>query len=392
MPYERLARFILLPELELVNTFNAYQTNFYETKKIKGACEVCPKCAKPSTSYYDKRKVIVKDEPLRTATVKLIIHKHRFWCKHCKKPFTEPIQGILPRRKTTQRFRKSILTACENYSDLSQVRKTYKCSSALVYKVLYEQLNLKWREYEYPWPKKIGIDEHFFSRSKGYREFATVVTDLTNRRLREVAYGKESIGLYDQLKYIQGRDNVKVVCMDLSSGYRFFARNFFQNADIVADKFHVLRLLGPSIFKELRNITSRRVKGLTKKLILMPAYKLDYFERKALWQKLQEYPKLQELYLWKERLHRFYRTHGYHRASSTLEVLLREMKNSQLSEVQTLRKTIKAWEKEILNYFKYRVTNATTEGFNNIAKLVQRRAFGYKSFSNYRSRVLNACA
>lgn len=33
-----------------------------------------------------------------------------------------------------------------------------------------------------------------------------------------------------------------------------------------------------------------------------------------------------------------------------------------------------------------------TEGFNCKAKLVKRRAYGYKSFSNYRLRLLNACA
>ncbi|MEO7162367.1 MAG: transposase [Bdellovibrionia bacterium] len=32
-----------------------------------------------------------------------------------------------------------------------------------------------------------------------------------------------------------------------------------------------------------------------------------------------------------------------------------------------------------------------TEGFNNLAKLVQRRAFGYRNFNNYRLRLLNAC-
>jgi transposase len=37
-------------------------------------------------------------------------------------------------------------------------------------------------------------------------------------------------------------------------------------------------------------------------------------------------------------------------------------------------------------------TNARTEGFNGKAKLVIRRAYGYKSFRNYRLRLLNSCA
>ena len=53
---------------------------------------------------------------------------------------------------------------------------------------------------------------------------------------------------------------------------------------------------------------------------------------------------------------------------------------SPLPEVQTLRRTLMRWRREILAYFVCRLTNARTEGFNGKAKLVIRRAYGYKSF------------
>ena len=49
------------------------------------------------------------------------------------------------------------------------------------------------------------------------------------------------------------------------------------------------------------------------------------------------------------------------------------------------------WRKEILAYFYSHLTNARVEGFNLKAKLVKRRAYGYKSFRNYRLRLLTAC-
>ena len=67
-----------------------------------------------------------------------------------------------------------------------------------------------------------------------------------------------------------------------------------------------------------------------------------------------------------------------------------QMSKSTIKEVLTLRKTLIKWATEILNYFETRLTNARTEGFNNIAKLYQKRAFGYKNFQNYRLRLLNA--
>lgn len=68
------------------------------------------------------------------------------------------------------------------------------------------------------------------------------------------------------------------------------------------------------------------------------------------------------------------------------------MASSSLPEVLTLRTTLYRWRHEVLAYFVCRLTNARTEGFNGKAKLVIRRVYGYKSFRNYRLRLLNACA
>ena len=63
-----------------------------------------------------------------------------------------------------------------------------------------------------------------------------------------------------------------------------------------------------------------------------------------------------------------------------------------LPELKTLRRTLMRWRTEILAYFATGLTNGRTEGFNNKAKVVKRRAYGYRSFRNYRLRLLNACA
>lgn len=101
---------------------------------------------------------------------------------------------------------------------------------------------------------------------------------------------------------------------------------------------------------------------------------------------------MQELYRWKERLHKFYRTRGYYQAHLALRNMCDEMALSGLPEIKTLRRTLLKWREEILNYFLTGLTNGRTEGYNNIAKLVQKRAFGYKSFRNYRLRLLSVCA
>lgn len=47
------------------------------------------------------------------------------------------------------------------------------------------------------------------------------------------------------------------------------------------------------------------------------------------------------------------------------------------------------WGNEILNYFESKLTNARTEGYNNVAKQVQKMAYGYKNFGNYRLKNPN---
>jgi len=174
--------------------------------------------------------------------------------------------------------------------------------------------------------------------------------------------------------------------------FKKFATEFFPNCGLIADKFHVLRLLSSSILRRRKEITGDRASARARRLLLMSAQKLDYPSRLALFRFLQNHPELKEVYDWKERVHGFYRIKGYVRASVAFFRMTGAMAHSILPEIKTLRRTLMKWRTEILNYFKTGLTNARTEGFNNKAKVVKRRGYGYKSFRNYRLKVLTACA
>lgn len=390
---QRLARFVLLPELKLLRwKKGTIAANFVDTKKVS-KFEVCPKCATPSSSIYDHRVVKLHDAPVRGMSVHLSVRKRRFYCKQCRKPFTEPIQGVGKGKRTTNRYVREVLWACENFSDLKRVKKAYRCSSGFIYQQLYEQMKANIKEkINYDWPTTIGIDEHFFTRRRGRAEFATIFTDYNNKRLREVAWGKIKGELIAQVDHIKGRENVRNVIIDMSDGYRSFVRDQFPNAQIIADKFHVLRLVTPALNKYRVAVVGDNRKVPVRRLLMRPRFKLPYYERDALDRLLQDQPVLRELYAAKEALYRFYRIKGYNHAARILTKLTDALAHSKLKELKRLRRTLMSWREEILNYFKTRLTNARTEGFNNVAKLVQKRAYGYRSFENYRLRLLNACA
>jgi transposase len=131
MPEEILARFALLPDLKMTHIAREKSALVMQVEKTN-PFEVCPRCATPSRSVYDRRVVTVKDDPIRQSPVILRIRKRRFACKRCKKPFTEPVSGISKGSRFTERFKRSLLWACERFSDIKSVREQYRCSYGFI--------------------------------------------------------------------------------------------------------------------------------------------------------------------------------------------------------------------------------------------------------------------
>ena len=88
---------------------------------------------------------------------------------------------------------------------------------------------------------------------------------------------------------------------------------------------------------------------------------------------------------------KFYRIRGHKRAERALTAITDDLANETLDELKTFRRTLMLWRTEILNYFKTRVTNARCEGYNNKAKVIKKKAYGFRSFKNYRLRILTTC-
>ncbi len=185
---------------------------------------------------------------------------------------------------------------------------------------------------------------------------------------------------------------MRVVAIDMSDPYKSFARRFFPNAVIVADKFHVLRLLTPAINRYRKAITGDQRTNPIRRLLLRNGNTLDARSRWAVRTWLAEHPDLRELYEAKEALSAFYRVRSYPQAARILTGFTDRLASSVVPELKTFRATLMRWRNEVLAYFQTRATNGMTEGFNGKAKLVKRRAYGYRSFTNYRLRLLNACA
>jgi len=391
---DTLEHFILLPDLKLNEAHPLGNWGIGLTVEKTSPFEICPKCATPSQSVYDRRIVTAKDDPIRGKAVELTIVKRRFRCKNrrCKKVFTEPVSGIQRGGRTTRRFKKALAWACQHMSSLKDVGKQYRCSARLVYTAFYEQLSLWAKARAHGLPKKIGLDEHSIRKPKyGQVEFATIVVDHNKKKVFDLIDGKTKLALAAGFAGATGKDQVEVVTMDCSDTFRSFAKQTFPNAMIVADRFHVERLFTRKVNKYRRKITGDDRKNPINKLLLRPGCKLTFFERCAVVDWLNHHPKLREIWEVKEALSRFYRTKGAGRAKKAFGKLLDRMGHSKVRAVVALRKTLMKWRVEILNYHVEHLSNGRVEGFNRVGKLIQRRAYGYRNFGNYRLRLLNTC-
>lgn len=394
MPEPSIALQLLLPELHLLKTSRGPRGGLDLLVESTLPWKACHRCGTPSTSVYDRRLVTIRDEPMRRAEMRLLIRKRRFSCHRCGRPFTESIDGIRVGYRTSERYREAVWVAAEEFVDLKLVRQRMRCSAGLLQRIVYERLELRRRTKLYAWPHKIGIDEHFFRRNKSLeeREFVSMIVDHKNHRLMEVVNGKRSDDLRAALAHIPGRENVRFVALDLCDPYKRFAQDFFPNAQLVADKFHVLRLIVPALVRHRRLVAGTRDNAYLRRLLLRTRRSLKPWWRTRLMRWLEQHPTLRQLYEAKEALHRVYRIRGHARAKRALTRLTDTLALSNVPELQTLRRTLRKWRKEILAYFySGRLTNARTEGFNLKAKLVKRRAYGYRSFDHYRLRLLNAC-
>lgn len=392
MPDSNVAHYFLPKELKFVAS-KTYKNGFlWDVIKLRNEFEICPKCASQSKVRCGKVYVTVREAPIRNSPLWLRIEKHRYYCKSCRKPFTEPVDCVWPRRKTTHQFRKIVSSDCDKYTSLSLVRNEHKCSSGFMYRVHYDNLKTKLNERKgAPWPTVLGVDEHFFSRRNGFTEFTTVFCDLKKRRLFEMCLGKDKKSVLEQVKNIPGRENVKVVVIDLSNGYLSIIKELFPYAQIIADKFHALRLVTPSLLKVRKEIHGHKQDLKTRRLLLKNREDLDYFVRSDIDQYLKKHPDLNELYRVKERLREFYRCRGVMKAKINLQRLIEELSLSFLEPLQKLRRTLVKWKDQLLNYFENRWTNGFTEATNGSAKALQRRARGYKNFVNYRLKTLTTC-
>lgn len=377
-------------EIEDIQGINPVVIHARYTKK---AC--CPHCGGERLWIKHRFRRWVRHESYGTRRSWLALRARKFWCRECDRYFNERFPGVGKWMRSTEGFRKEVFQKHLDGICQTTLAGRSKISPATVERWYQDHLKLRVAQFQNDWcPKELGIDEQFFSRRHGY---ATTLCNLKTHRVFDVTLGRSERSLERYLQGLKGRHNVQVVCMDLSSTYRSIARKYFPNARIVADRFHVIRLVNQqflAVWKKLDEPRSRN-RGL---LSLMRRHesKLTEEQKQRLEAYFDEVPGLRHIYqfwrrLWKLLSLKQCRARKCRRLSRGLLYYIQELKYSPFEELQTLGKTIESWKEEIARMWRYTKNNGITEGFHNKMEMIKRRSYGFKNFENYRLRVRALC-
>jgi transposase len=371
-------------EIQEINSNDYIEVRF----RMRRIDHECPDCRTLTNTVHDYRIQTVKDIPFQAKPVRWLYEKRRYRCPLCGKRFYER-NYLLPKfHRITNRMAMLCLNELQ-----------FKCSR----KDIAQRLNIsqstvaRWLQlvdYGKPsqLPKVLSIDEFRGNTDAG--KFQCILTSPRNKTIVDILPDRTAAHILDYLKAFPNRDTVKYMVMDMNKEYLKIAQTLFKNATVVIDRFHVVRYCTWA----LENVRKRIQKNLlseqrkyfkrSRKLLLAHMDDLSDENKQAVEQMLIFSRDLREAYLLKEAFYRFMNSADSFEAKQRLLEFRMYAFTADLPEFKPCLTMLKNWQPYILNAFDCPYSNGFTEGVNNTIKVLKRVAYGYRSFNNFRRRIL----
>ena len=356
----------------------------------------CIHCGSLNLRKKERFQRVLKHHSIGLAKSVLLIQTHKFYCRDCKKYFNQRMPGILPYQRSTEPFKDEVSLKHHDGVSALKVSQRLGLGEATVGRYYRKYIQREFNEHKNAsCPKVLGIDEKKFNKKLGYQ---TTLVNLQKHTVFDITLGRTESNLGKYLRRMPDRSNCKVIVMDLSDTYRKIARDYFPRAMVVADRFHVVRLVNHHFLKtwSLLDEVGRKNRGLMYLMRMHEWTKMKEKSRSNLIRYLDEKPALKAVYDFKQSLMKLIltRVSSRHQAKPFVKEFLdkiRALKMSKFKNLITLGNTLEEWSEEIVRMWRFSKTNSITEGLHRRMDEIQNRAYGMHNFNNYRLRVKAYC-
>ncbi len=350
----------------------------------------CGKCGHTG-KYRDTRpERQFKHVPLWGIPVVLSYSRRRVVCKHCGGIYVEQIPWASGKRRLTDAFA-CYLATWARLLPWIEVARLFHCAWGTVAAAVDFVVQYGLENRDLSGITHIGIDE--IARRKGHK-YLTNVYDLDTRKLIWSGEGRSEHTLRQFFEYLgpEKAKSLQGICCDMWMPYINVIEEKAPDALLVFDKFHIVRHLMNAVDQVRRDEVTEKGKE-HKQLIKHSRYiwlknpwnltdkqkvKLGSLEKLNL--------KINRAYLLKESFRNLWSYKTVVWATKYLKQWFWWATHSRLEPIRKFAWMIRRHEENILSYFELPITNASVEGLNNKAKIISRRAYGFRSV---RSHILN---
>jgi transposase len=357
----------------------------------------CGVCGKRCREVHDIRKQREwRDLSMRKLPLKLLYRPRRVECPRCGVR-VEEFPWAEPWARVTTALSNAVAVLARKLSWQGTAREyglNWKSVATIVKRAVTYGLKHRVR----PPVHAIGIDE--VSRRKG-QVYLTVVYDLERRVLLWVGDDRTEEAVRPFFIEEMGRRRcrtLRVVCMDMWAPYAKLVRDHAVNAQILFDRFHIVKHLSDAVDaarRELwRQLTSKEkveVKG-TRWLLLKNPWNLTNDQKERLSTLVRwNLPLVRAWYL-KESFQLFWGHKQPWRAKQHLLKWIHSAMRSRLEPFKRFARMLRSHLDGVLAWTRTRLSNGAVEGMNNKIKSISHRSFGFRSAVNFIAAIYHCCA
>lgn len=355
---------------------------------------VCPCCKEKTSRVHDYYTRSFNHIVVGERTSRIYYKQRRYLCTYCGKRFAEKNSFVEKFYRHSNVVVNSVFKHLKDMRNFSQIGKDNNMSSGNVIRLMTKFMPIFHRVTHLP--EAIGIDE--FRGNAGGNKFQVAITDLKNHKVIDVISARTEDAIRHFFRNISNTKDVKLVTMDLSLFFKNIIQDTFPNAKIVADTFHFTRLMHWSLdnvrkdvqkglpkdmriyFKRSRSVLHKRINDLDVDGYQQLCRMLDYDEN------------LRWAYSIVQKLFEVIDEKNPDKKVALFKEFMTYASNCDLPEFNKHLDTYFKWHKYIVNSFYTDYSNGITEGLNTKIKTLKRISFGFRSFKNFRLRILMACS